>query len=80
MEALPCGTTLPPGSAGRLHAAQAVREVLGLGLLSPVLVYRSCPELPLEPQQDAKMGEQEHKVLRFICSLRWTWQVGGRSC
>lgn len=33
----------------------------------------------LEPQQDAKTSEWEHRLLRFICSLCWTWQVRGRS-
>lgn len=86
MEALPSGTTLPRGSAwclsGAVNAAKPVCEGAWPGdcsLCEPVLVYRLPPELPLKPQQDEKMSEWEHKLLRLICSLHWTWQVGGRS-
>lgn len=64
--------------AGAVNAAKPVCEGAWPGdcsLHEPVLVYCLSPE----PQQDAKMSEWEHKPLRLICSLRWTWQVGGRS-
>lgn len=68
--------------AGAVNAAKSARKGAWPGdrsLREPVLVYRLSPEPPLEPQQDAKTSEWEHKLLRLICSLRWTWQVGGRS-
>lgn len=68
--------------AGAVNAAKPVCEGAWPGdcyFCELVLVYRLSPEPPLEPQQDVKMSEWEHKVLHLICSLRWAWQVGGRS-